>query len=104
MTNTVSTNWRFDWVDGSKDGNRINGISFAYKVYTNSLSTNDTALAIGPWLKRQHMVLIDDYAAQKQNADNAATLAKLTSLLTSNGDLLSKSDLSTLQSIAAKAP
>lgn len=103
VTNTVNTNWRYDY-GTKKDSVRIDGIAFAYKVYTNSLATNDVALALGPWLKRQHQALVDDYAAQAQRASSADTLAKLTSLLTANIDLLSASDLSSLATIAAKAP
>lgn len=100
----VNTSWSYDAAGSKKDVARIDGIKFAYNVYTNSLATNVVALAIGPWLKQQHVVLIDDYSAQKQKADNATILAKLISLLTLNADLLSASDLSSLTTIANKAP
>jgi hypothetical protein len=100
----VNTSWSFDATGSNKDKARIAGILYGYQVYTNSLSTNDVALAIGPWLKRQHLALIDDYTTQKQAKDNAVIAAKLQSLLTVNSDLLSNADLSALTTIAEKAP
>lgn len=102
-TNTVNTNWRYDAGGTKKDANRLNGVHFAYANYFTTIGTN-TPLALGPWLKQQHVVLIDDYANQKQAADNAVTAAKILSLLTINSDLLTTGDLTNLAAIAAKAP
>lgn len=100
----VNTSWSYDSAGGNKDVARLTGLKFAYAVYTNNLPTNAVALAMGPWLKQQHVVLIDDYASQKQQKDNATTAAKIVNLLTVNADLLSASDLNALATIAAKAP
>lgn len=102
VTNSVNTNYRFDY-GVKKDAFRVDGINLAYASYVTAQGTN-AVLTIGQWLKQQHNVLIDAYASQKQQADNQALLAKLTSLLTSNVDLLSASDLTSLNTIAAKAP
>lgn len=99
----VSTSWSYDAAGTKKDIARIDGLKFAYGVYVTTQGTN-TVLAMGPWLKQQHVFLIDDYSSQKQRADYAALLAKLTSLLTANADLLNAGDLSSLNTIAAKAP
>jgi hypothetical protein len=99
-----NTSWSFDSAGSNKDKSRVAGIIYGYQVYTNSLGTNDVALAMGPWLKRQHLVLVDDYTTQKQSKDNAALAAKLVSLLTANSDLLSNADINALTTIAEKAP
>lgn len=103
--NGQNTSWSYDSGGTKKDQARIAGIIYAYGVYTNSLFTaspTNTPLAIGPWLKQQHTVLIDSYCNQKQAADNAAILANITALLTVNTDKLLASDLSALAAIAEK--
>lgn len=99
----VNTSWNYDASGTKKDVARIDGIKYAYGVYTNSIGTN-APLALGAWLKQQHVVFIDNYASQKQEKDNAAIAAKIVSLLTVNADLLSAQDLNSLNTIAAKAP
>lgn len=94
---------RYDY-GNKKDSLRIDGFNFAYGAYAATFGTNTPALNFKQWLKRQEQSLPDNYAAQKQAADNAATLAKLTVLLTSQSDLLSTADLNNLTTIAAKAP
>jgi hypothetical protein len=59
---------------------------------------------MGPWLKQQHVVLIDDYASQKQAAFNAVTAEKIRILLTQQSDLLSNAQLGQLTNIAALLP
>lgn len=103
VTNTVSTNWRYDAGGVKKDQNILAGIQFAYAAYVAAQGTN-TVLALGPWLKQQHVALLTDYANQKQAADNTVLAAKILNLLTVNSDLLSASDLTSLNTIAAKAP
>lgn len=103
VTNKTTTNWRFDY-GTKKDATRVDGANFAYAAYVTSLGTNGVPLAFGPWWKRQDIALVDNYAQQKQQADNTVLLQKLTSLLTSNSDLLSNADLNNLATIAAKAP
>lgn len=100
----VNTSWTYDAAGSKKDIARIDGLKYAFGVYVASLPTNQVALAIGPWLKQQHQVLVDDYTSQKQAKDNAATLAKLQILLTTSSDLLSNADLNNLATIAAKLP
>lgn len=103
VTNKTTTNWRYDY-GAKKDAARVDGANWAYAAYVTSLGANGTPLAFGPWLKRQHTVLLDSYSDQKQAADNKVLLQKLTSLLTANSDLLTAGDLSSLSTIAAKAP
>lgn len=103
VTNKTTTNWRYDY-GAKKDATRIEGANWAYAAYVTRLGTNGTPLAFGLWLKRQHTVLLDSYSDQKQAADNRVLLQKLTSLLTANSDLLTAGDLSSLSTIAAKAP
>lgn len=98
-TNSVNTNLRLDY-GTNKDLTRINGFVFAWNAYKASGGTN----TIGDWLKTDVKDRADAYAATKNVADNAALLARLQTLLMSNPDLLSASDLSNLQAIAAKAP
>lgn len=103
-TNTTSTNWRLDY--GNKnDALRVDGFNFAYASYAAALPTNQVAVAPGVFFK-QNLVkpLLDNYAQQKQAADNAVLLQKLTSLLTVNSDQLTAGDLTSLNTIAAKAP
>lgn len=95
-TNTVTTNWRWDY-GGAKDMTRVNGYVFAYN---NSKSTN----TLNQWIKTDVADRADSYAAVKASADYQALLAKISSLLLSNPDLLSASDLTSLNTIAAKAP
>lgn len=98
-TNSVNTNLRLDY-GTAKDLTRINGWVYAWNAYKVAGGTND----LGSWLKTDLKDRADSYAATKQAADHAGLVAKLTSLLLQNPDLLSASDLSTLATIAAKAP
>lgn len=95
-TNTVTTNFRWDY-GSAKDLTRVNGYVFAYN---NSKSTN----TLNQWIKADVADRADSYAAVKASADYQSLLAKLSLLLLSNPDLLSASDLSSLNTIAAKAP
>lgn len=98
-TNSVNYNVRLDY-GTAKDLTRINGLVYAWNQYQKSGGTND----LGTWLKQDVKDRSDSYATVKQQVDNAALLAKLQSLLLVNPDLLSASDLSSLNTIASKAP
>lgn len=98
-TNSVNTTLRLDY-GVAKDLTRINGLVYAWNAYRGAGGTND----LGMWLKTDLKDRADSYAATKQSADYAGLVAKLTSLLLQNPDLLSASDLSSLNTIAAKAP
>lgn len=98
-TNTVTTNFRYDY-GTAKDLLKVNGYVFAWNTYKASGGTND----LNVWLKTDVADRAASYAAVKQAADNTALLAKLQSLLLTNPDLLSASDLSQLNTIAGKAP
>lgn len=95
-TNTATINFRWDY-GTPKDLIRVNGYVFAYN---NSKSTN----TLERWIKTDVADRADSYAAVKAQTDYQALLAKISSLLLSNPDLLSASDLSSLNTIAAKAP
>lgn len=96
-TNTVTTNFRWDYGGSARDLNRINGYVYAYN---NAKSTN----TLNQWIKTDVADRADSYAAAKASADYQALLSKLSTLLLSNPDLLSSSDLTSLNTIAAKAP
>lgn len=98
-TNSVNTNLRLDY-GTSKDLTRINGFVYAWNGYKSGGGAN----TLGDWLKTDVKDRADSYAAVKQQADNSALVAKLSSLLLQNPDLLSASDLASLNTIAAKAP
>lgn len=100
----VNSTLNLDMTGSKKDQNRIAGLVYAYGVYTNALGTNGVPLALGDWLKNQHIVLIDDYSRQKQAADNATVAAKIQILLTTQSDLLSAAQKSQLAAIAALIP
>lgn len=99
VTNSVNTNFRYD-ASGAKDALKINGYALAFAQYKAQGGAQD----FGGWLKIDTTDRAQAYAAVKQQADNAALLAKLTALLTANVDLLSAGDLTSLNTIAAKAP
>lgn len=103
VTNTTTTNWRYDAGGTKKDTNRLAGVHYAYGVYLATVGTN-TPLAMGVWLKNAHVMLIDDYATQKVTADNAAIATKIQTLLTTQSDLLSTAQLNQLAAIAALLP
>lgn len=103
VTNTVSTNWRFDAGGTKKEIARLDGIQYAYANYVTAQGTN-TVLALGPWLKQQHTALIDDYSSQKQAVDNAALAATINLILTTQSDLLSVAQKNQLIAIAALLP
>ena len=103
VTNTVAQNWRFDAGGSGRDKARLAGLHFAYGNYVNAQGTN-TVLNFGPWLRQQHTALVDDYANQKQAADNTTLAQKIATLLTSQSDLLSNADINNLNTIAAKLP
>lgn len=98
-TNSVNSNIRLDY-GVAKDLTRINGWVFAWNAAKASGNTN----ILGDWIKTDTKDRSDQYAAVKQASDNTALVQKLTSLLLQNPDLLSASDLSNLNTIAAKAP
>lgn len=98
-TNTVTTNWRYDY-GTAKDLVKINGYVFAWNQYQASGGTN----TLNAWLKTDVGDRAKAYADVKTAADNTALLAKLQALLLQNPDLLSASDLASLNTIAAKAP
>lgn len=99
VTNNVNTNFRYD-AGTAKDATKINGLALAFAQY----KANGGAQDFGGWIKIDIGDRSKAYADVKTQADNAALLAKLTSLLTANADLLSGSDLTSLNTIAAKAP
>lgn len=98
-TNTVTTNWRYDY-GTAKDLIKINGYVFAWSQYQASGGTN----SLNTWLKTDVGDRARAYGDVKTAADNTALLAKLQALLLQNPDLLSASDLTSLNTIAAKAP
>lgn len=98
-TNTTTTNFRYDY-GTSKDLLKINGFVFAHNQYQASGGTND----LNTWLKMDVGDRAKSYADVKSQADYTALVAKLSSLLLQNPDLLSASDLTSLNTIAAKAP
>lgn len=98
-TNTVTTNFRYDY-GNAKDLIKINGYVFAWNQYQASGGTNN----LNTWLKTDVGDRAKSYGDVKSAADNAALLAKLQSLLLTNPDLLSASDFTELNTIAAKAP
>lgn len=101
-TNSVNSTLKFDSAN-KNDLLRNQGWAFAYGAYVTAQGTN-TPVAFENYVKQQVKALSDNYAGQVQQAQNAATLTALTKLLTLNFDLLSISDISNLQTIAAKAP
>lgn len=98
-TNSVNTNFRYDY-GTKKDALKVDGLVLAFNQY----KANGGAQDFGGWLKIDVGDRAQAYAAVKQQADNAALVAKLSALLLSNPDLLSASDLTSLNTIAAKAP
>lgn len=98
-TNTTTTNFRYDY-GTAKDLLKVNGFVFAWNQYQASGGTND----LNTWLKTDVSDRAKSYADVKTAADNTALVAKLTTLLLQNPDLLTASDLSSLNTIAAKAP
>lgn len=98
-TNTTTTNFRYDY-GTAKDLIKINGYVFAWSQYQASGGTN----TLNSWLKTDVGDRAKAYGDVKTAADNTALLAKLQALLLQNPDLLSASDLTTLNTIAAKAP
>jgi hypothetical protein len=98
-TNKVTTNFRYD-ASNKKDGLKIDGLALAFAQYAAAGGAQD----FGGWLKIDTGDRAKAYADAKQASDNAALLAKLTSLLTTNPDLLSNADITSLNTIAAKAP
>jgi hypothetical protein len=103
VTNSVNTNFRYDWGTtgtATKDQLKIAGLVQAYNTSRAGGFTND----FGAWLKQDNADRAKSYQDAKEASDNAALVAKLTSLLLTNPDLLSASDLTSLNTIAAKAP
>lgn len=100
VTNSVNTNFRYDWGVGTKDGLKIAGLAYAFAGYRANGGQQD----FGGWLKIDQNDRAKDYQNAKEVVDNSALVAKLTSLLLQNPDLLSAADLTNLQTIAAKAP
>src|SRR5262245_25085752 len=104
VTNTANpVTFRYDY-GAKKDALRIDGFNFAYGQYCATFGTNAPTLTFKQWVKQVTQALPDEYARQQQQAANAATLAKLSVLLTTQSDLLSTTDLNNLNTIAAKAP
>lgn len=98
-TNTTTTNFRYDY-GTAKDLVKINGYVFAWSQYQASGGTN----TLNAWIKTDVGDRAKAYGDVKTAADNTALLAKLQALLLQNPDLLSTSDLASLNTIAAKAP
>lgn len=98
-TNSVNTNLRLDY-GTAKDLTRINGFVYAWNQY----KAGGGQSTLGDWLKTDQKDRADSYALVKQQADYLALVAKLSALLLQNPDLLSASDLTSLNTIAAKAP
>lgn len=99
-TNNAVSNFRFDSGGTKADQIRIDGAAMAYATYRSGGGTN----AFEVWLKQDVKDRLKEYADAKAHFDNAATAAKISSLLLQNPDLLSASDLSNLATISAKAP
>lgn len=99
VTNTVTTNFRYDY-STKKEALLIDGLALAFGKYRANGGTND----FGAWLRTDYRDRAKEYQDAKQREDNAALLAKLQALLLGNPDLLSAGDLSSLNTIAAKAP
>jgi hypothetical protein len=104
QVNGVNAIVNLDATGNKKDQNRIAGVVYAYGVYTNSLAVGETPLAMEVWLRGKFIALVDDYASQRQASDNAATAAKINTLLTQQSDLLSNAQLAQLAAIAALLP
>lgn len=103
VNGTTNATLTLDGVPSKKDAALIAGTMFAYGSYVTAQGTN-AVVAYDSWLKQNYKDFIMGYAVQKQQADNAALLVKLTALLTANTDLLTAGDLTSLNTIAAKAP
>lgn len=99
VTNATLT---LDGVSSKKDAALIAGTVFAYGSYVTAQGTN-AVVVYDSWLKQNYKDFITGYAVQKQVADNAVLKAKISYLL-ENTDLLTAGDLSSLATIAAKAP
>ena len=99
VTNSVTTNFRYDY-GTKKDALKVDGFALAFAQYKAAGGAQD----FGGWLKIDIGDRAKAYQDAKQASDNAALLAKLQALLTTSPDLLSASDLTSLNTIAAKAP
>lgn len=100
VTNSTPTSFRWDWGVGTKDGLKISGVVFGFNGYKSS----GGVLAFGPWIKSNINDWGKSYQDAKEVVDNSALVAKLTSLLLQNPDLLTGTDMTNLNTIAAKAP
>lgn len=98
-TNSVVTSVRWDYGVPNKQI-MIAGLVYAWNQYKLAGGTN----TLGEWLKTDVKDRAKSYADAKAQVDYANLVSKLTSLLLQNQDLLSASDLSSLNTIAAKAP
>ena len=98
-TNQSQSTLSLSATGGKKDQNRIAGWIYAFNAYR----AGGGVLAFDAWIKQDIADRADSYAAAKSQVDNAVLAQKLQYLL-ANPDLLSGSDLSSLTTIAAKAP
>lgn len=96
VTNSSNATLRFDY-GNKKDALSVDGLA---KAFGNTPGAAD----FPAWLKQDVKDRAKAYSDVKLAADNAVLLAKLTTLLQSNPDLLTSGDLSSLATIAAKAP
>jgi hypothetical protein len=99
VTNTSQSTVRLDY-GTKKEALLIDGLVKAHNDYVKGGGT----ATFEAWLKTDIKDRAKVYADAKQAADNAALLSKLTALLTSNLDLLSNADITSLTAIAAKLP
>lgn len=94
-TNIVDTaNFTWDYTT-KKDALKIDGFRFG---------AVGSALPFVNWIKQDINDRAKTYSDAKQSADNAALLAKLTQLLTTDSDLLSTAQKNQLAAIAALLP
>lgn len=99
-TNIVSTS-NFTWDSATKkEKARVDGMIYAFGKYQAGGGQN----TLVQWIRTDTNDRGQEYANAKQREDNAAVLAKLTILLTTDVDRLDNADLNNLATIAAKLP
>lgn len=98
VTNSSVANLRLDRVN-NKENLLTDGALDAFTKYR----VAGGVLALDAWLRQDVRDRLMEYAKAKFQADNAALIAKITQLLTSQTDLLTVGDLNNLTTIGAKA-
>lgn len=99
VTNSTVTTLKLDG-STAKDTLLSAGALDAWARYRASGGT----AALDLWLKQDIRDRLMEYARAKLLADNATLVTQLTTLLTSQSDNLSLSDINNLKTIGAKAP